>query len=84
MISYKPLRDLLYENRMVLNDLVTEKILTPNNASYINNDTGHISIRTLEKILPYLSHRLSRVINVEDVIRYVPGQQEQDQPKDED
>lgn len=72
MISYRPLKDLLYHNDILIKELVDLKILTPTNSVYVNNDRGHLNIRTIDRILIYLSARLNKELKIEDVLKFVP------------
>lgn len=71
MISYRPLKDLLYNNDIKIIELVDDKILTPNNSVYVNNDNGHLSIKTLDRVGNYLSNRLDRDILISDLIIFI-------------
>lgn len=71
MISYRPLKDLLYNNDIKIKELVENKVLTPTNSVYVNNDSGHLSIKTIDRVIEYLSNRLDRDILVSDIIVYV-------------
>lgn len=84
MISYKPLRDIFYNNNLVLNELVEAKILTPNNSVVINNDRGYVSLSTINKVMNYLNKEHGINARIEDVLMYVPDTPKQDSrvPKD--
>ena len=72
MISYRPLKDLLYHNDILIKELVEAKILTPTNSVYVNNDSGHLNIRTIDKVMNYLTVRLDKEITPNDIIKFAP------------
>ncbi len=78
MISYEPLRILLIKEKLKLQDLRNAKILNPNIASIINNDTGYVNLSTIDKIMTYLSNRLNRTIKIEEILRFIPEEQQKE------
>lgn len=76
MISYRPLKDLLYNNDIYIKELVDAKILTPTNSVYVNNDSGHLNLRTIDKVMSYLSKRLDREITPNDIIKFISDEQD--------
>lgn len=72
MISYRPLKDLLYNNDIKIIELVDAKILTPTNSVYVNNDSGHINIRTVDRVCNYLTKRLKRPVQIDEILKFIP------------
>lgn len=72
MISYRPLKDLLYHNNIFINELVEAKILTPNNSVNINKDKGYLNLRTVDRVITYLNKRLDQELKIDDVLKYIP------------
>ncbi|WP_154442567.1 hypothetical protein [Tissierella pigra] len=40
----------------------------------LNNDSGHLNIRTIDKVMNYLSIRLNRSVTVEEIIKFIPDE----------
>lgn len=40
----------------------------------LNNDSGHLNIRTIDKVMNYLSARLNRPVTVEEIIKFIPDE----------
>lgn len=74
LISYEPLRLLLVKEKMNLRQLIDNKIITPNNSVRINNDTGNITLTTLDKMMNYLTKELNRAVTVEEIIKFIPDE----------
>ena len=72
MISYKPLKKLLIDYDIKTIDLINDKILTPTNSVYINNDTGYINLRTINRLCNYLSDRISKDVLISDILLFIP------------
>jgi len=72
VISYRPLKDLLYHNDILIKELVEAKILTPTNSVYVNNNSGHLNLRTINRVGNYLSKRLNRPIKINDILEFIP------------
>jgi len=71
MISYKPLKKLLIDYDIKTIDLINDKILTPTNSVYINNDTGYINLRTINRLCNYLSDRISKDVLISDILLFI-------------
>lgn len=81
MISYKKLKKLLIDVDIKTKDLIDLKILTPTNSVYVNNDSGYLNLRTIDRICNYLTGELNKTIRVEDIIEFIPdppGQKEKE------
>ena len=72
MISYKPFKKLLIDHDIKINELVEAKILTPTNSVYVNNDSGYLNLRTVNRLCDYLSNRLDKPVVVSDILLYIP------------
>lgn len=38
----------------------------------LNNDSGHLNIRTIDKVMNYLSQKLGRTVTVDEIIEFTP------------
>ncbi|MDR7856111.1 hypothetical protein [Tissierella sp.] len=77
MISYGPLRELLGRekpNGLNMKRLIEHKIITPNISVTLNNDTGNVSLSTIDKIANYLSRELGRAIKIEEIVEIIPDE----------
>ncbi len=72
MISYRPLRDLLYVNKIKMARLIEAKVVTPAASVKLNNDRGYIDLSTVNKIGNYLSAALKANLAIEDMVRFIP------------
>lgn len=72
MISYKPLKYLLLDNDMNMQELRDNNVLNPNIAAKMNNDRGYVNLSTIDNILNYLSIKLGRIIKVDEVLEFTP------------
>ncbi|HHX60327.1 MAG TPA: hypothetical protein GX707_06270 [Epulopiscium sp.] len=72
MLNYEPLRILLVKEKLNLKSLTRAGVLTPNNSVILNNDTGYVSLKTLDGVLNHLSRELGRIITLDDIIEFVP------------
>lgn len=74
MISYQPLRILLDTEKMKMHELTKNKIIIADTAVKFNNDSGFVSLATIDKVMNYLSQKLDRAVTVEEIIRFVPDE----------
>lgn len=72
MISYKPLKKLLIDADKTTKDLIELKILTPNNSVYVNQDSGYLNLRTIDRICNYLSTKLGRPVKIDEILEFTP------------
>lgn len=72
MISYKKLKKLLIDADIKTKDLIDLKILTPTNSVYVNQDSGYLNLRTIDRICNHLSSKLGRPIKIEEIIEFIP------------
>jgi len=72
VLNYEPLRILLVKEKLNLKSLTRAGVLTPNNSVILNNDTGYVSLKTLDGVLNHLSRELGRIITLDDIIEFVP------------
>lgn len=74
MLNYEPLRILLVKEKLNLKSMTRAGVLTPNNSVILNNDTGYVSLKTLDGVLNHLSKELGRIITLDDIIEFVPDE----------
>ena len=72
MISYEPLRILLLKEKMKMNELVKNKIVTADISVTLNNDTGNVSLTTIDKVMNYLSKELGRTVAIDEILEFIP------------
>lgn len=72
MISYKGLKKMLIDADIKTKDLIDLKILTPTNSVYVNQDSGYLNLRTIDRICNYLTKELGKVVTISDVLEFVP------------
>lgn len=72
MISYEPLRILLVKEKRNLRELIQNKIITANISVTLNNDTGNVTLSTIDKICNYLSKELGRAVAIEEILEFIP------------
>lgn len=77
MISYRPLKDLLYHNDIKMIELINDGIVTPNISVKLNKDTGYVNLSTIDKVCNYLSQRLNRTVAIDEVAKFIPDQPEE-------
>lgn len=76
MISYKPLRHLLIDADIKMQQLKIDGILSPNMAVKINNDEGYVNLSTIDKLGHYFSKKLQRPVTISELIKFIPDQQQ--------
>jgi len=79
MINYEPLRILLVKEKLNLKSMTRAGVLTPNNSVTLNNDTGYVSLKTLDGVLNHLSQELGRTVALDEIIEFVPDEPIQEQ-----
>lgn len=75
MISYEPLRILLLKEKMKMNELVKNKIVTADISVTLNNDTGNVSLTTIDKVMNYLSKELGRTVLINEILEFIPDEE---------
>lgn len=63
MISYKPLRDYLYENEIKISNLASELGISSTTATKLNKDV-HVSLETIERICLHLELPIEQVVKI--------------------
>lgn len=61
-VSYKPLRHTLVEKELTITKLCNDLNIAPNIRTTLNNDTGYVSLSTVEKICKYLDVPIECVV----------------------
>lgn len=68
MISYAPLRSILRERNISFRQLRREVGIHATATTYLNNDTGYVSLYALEKLCRYLD------VPLHEIVIYVPDE----------